>query len=183
MKSKIQGAVLLCEYCHQPFSTEQLATSVTVPAKPEFLLCLVCQRHGCALVPVTCADCGCVFPRLRKIVERRRRWCTRAFCSACHALRMAPKTVRVICSDCGRGYWRTHRAEEQSTYRGYQRRICPICQPAKMVMATCSRCRKQFPRQQKLVRAKQRMGHRQAVCPRCQRKSQQPKHQKKGERA
>lgn len=183
MKSIAPTAVFLCEYCHQPFSTEQPAAPVTVSPKSEFLLCPTCQRHWRALVAVTCAQCGCTFPRLRSQVKQRRRYCSRAFCRACHTERIAPKTVKVTCSDCGRRYTRTSEAEGWSRSKGYRRRICPICQPATMVMVTCSRCRKRFPRELKRVHAKQRRGYRQAVCPRCQRTSQQPKHQKEGERA
>lgn len=182
MKATTNRAVLLCEYCHQPFSTEPLTAPETGPPPSAFTLCPACQRHGRALVAVTCADCEKIFPRQRWVVKLRRRWCKRAFCAACHVLRMAPKTVRVTCSSCGRRYIRTRKAEYDSQYRDHQRRICPICQPTKMVMVTCSRCRKRFSRQLTQVRAKQRMGYRNAVCRRCQRKAQQRKPQK-GERA
>lgn len=162
MKSKIEEVVLLCEHCQQPFSE----TPEPRAQAPPFILCLRCRRLK-TLVAVRCAGCQREFPRLRDVIRERQRYCRHSFCPACHAVRSAPKTVRVTCTDCGRSYVRTHRAEHASEYLGHKRRICPICRPAKMVMVTCVICRRQFSRPQAFVRDKQRRGYRWAICPRC----------------
>lgn len=176
VRSKMHTEVVLCDYCLGPF--EKPPKRCRDGPSDSLQLCAKCARNRGQLVLVTCSDCGENFPRFRRTIKLRRRWCRRAFCPACHAKRVAPKTVNVDCSECGRTYERTRQAEQGSRYRGCKRRICPICRPAKMKMEICKHCRKPFPRLLKLVLAKQRMGHRHAVCPRCvrrQSKTQTPR--------
>lgn len=181
MKNITHGVVLLCEHCHQPFPATPKAPPANAQGSPTFDLCPRCTRNQRALVPVTCAQCRYVFPRLRSTVnQRRRRYYKRAFCQACHTERIAPKTIMITCSECGRSYQRTLQAELKSQSRVYQRRICPICQPAKMAMITCYCCRRQFPRKMSKVRKREREGMRRAMCPRCHDRMLTKQHQPKG---
>lgn len=179
MNKKAEEVLLLCQYCRRPFGAKQSASSITLDGGQRFTLCPRCIKRRAQLVAVQCAACGCFFPRSRKEVKQRQRWCTRAFCPACPSHPEAAY-VTLTCSSCGRTFARRKKRETMAQKRGYQRRYCSFChyrpqkgaQQAKpgVVSLHCDNCGREFQRLQGQERAARKSGFKRRLCPFCARR-------------
>jgi hypothetical protein len=186
-------ALLLCEYCQQPFARGAAAPPGGSSA-PALTLCLKCEPLRLRLVVLTCSGCGRPFPRLGKRVRARaKQGCQRAFCPACRHQpipweQLAPELaaglhpsypwrppgegayVEVTCTGCGRSFRRLKWRVREGERRGYKRQLCPLCSPRFWPVSetvVCSRCGEEFLRRRSAIQKKRRLGYQRAVCPKC----------------
>ncbi len=178
MSNKAEEVCLLCQHCQRPFSVSQSDAPVEIEGGQRFTLCPKCAKLQGQLVAIQCAACGCLFPRLRSEVKKRQRWCRRAFCPTCPS-RPEPAYVKLICSGCGRQFFRRKKCEARAQQRGYKRRYCPLCpnrpkekgiQQSKpgVVWVCCSHCGREFQRSQSEERKASKRSYKRRLCPICQ---------------